>query len=89
MYNFTEDAHPIHLHLVRFQVLGREAIPGFDQPIEAYVYDSTDDASAVALIRHHVIFTRDPENHVCSGNRCGGDHCRSYAGIILLLPNPI
>ena len=30
IYNFTEDAHPIHLHLVRFQVLGREAIPGFD-----------------------------------------------------------
>ncbi len=23
IYNFTEDAHPIHLHLVRFQVLGR------------------------------------------------------------------
>jgi FtsP/CotA-like multicopper oxidase with cupredoxin domain len=29
MYNFTADAHPIHLHLVRFQVLSREAIPGF------------------------------------------------------------
>jgi hypothetical protein len=29
MYNFTADAHPIHLHLVRFQVLGRRAIPGF------------------------------------------------------------
>jgi spore coat protein A len=29
IYNFTADAHPIHLHLVRFQVLGREAIPGF------------------------------------------------------------
>jgi spore coat protein A len=30
MYNFTEDAHPIHLHLVRFQVMSRRAIPGFD-----------------------------------------------------------
>jgi FtsP/CotA-like multicopper oxidase with cupredoxin domain len=29
MYNFTADAHPIHLHLVRFEVLGRRAIPGF------------------------------------------------------------
>jgi FtsP/CotA-like multicopper oxidase with cupredoxin domain len=28
MYNLTADAHPIHLHLVRFQVLGREAIGG-------------------------------------------------------------
>jgi FtsP/CotA-like multicopper oxidase with cupredoxin domain len=25
MYNFTEDAHPIHLHLVRFQVVNRES----------------------------------------------------------------
>jgi FtsP/CotA-like multicopper oxidase with cupredoxin domain len=28
MFNFTADAHPIHLHLVRFEVLGREAIGG-------------------------------------------------------------
>jgi spore coat protein A len=26
MHNFTEDAHPIHLHLVRFQVVGRAAL---------------------------------------------------------------
>ncbi len=26
IYNFTADAHPIHLHLVRFEVLGREAL---------------------------------------------------------------
>lgn len=26
MRNFTEDAHPIHIHLVQFEVLGREAI---------------------------------------------------------------
>jgi spore coat protein A len=30
IYNFTADAHPIHLHLVRFQVMGREAIPGHE-----------------------------------------------------------
>jgi FtsP/CotA-like multicopper oxidase with cupredoxin domain len=28
MRNFTEDAHPIHLHLVQFEVVGREAIGG-------------------------------------------------------------
>ena len=39
MYNFTADAHPIHLHLVRFQVLGREAIPGFD-PVAPVVQPS-------------------------------------------------
>jgi FtsP/CotA-like multicopper oxidase with cupredoxin domain len=34
MYNFTEDAHPIHLHMVRFQVVNREVLlatsPRFD-----------------------------------------------------------
>jgi len=28
IYNFTMDAHPIHLHLVQFQVLGREPFMG-------------------------------------------------------------
>ena len=28
IYNFTADAHPIHLHLVRFQVVSRTTIPG-------------------------------------------------------------
>jgi spore coat protein A len=28
IYNFTEDAHPIHLHLVRFEVTGRTGIDG-------------------------------------------------------------
>jgi FtsP/CotA-like multicopper oxidase with cupredoxin domain len=28
MRNFTEDAHPIHIHEVQFQVVGREAIGG-------------------------------------------------------------
>jgi len=28
IYNVTEDAHPIHIHLVQFQVVGREAIGG-------------------------------------------------------------
>jgi FtsP/CotA-like multicopper oxidase with cupredoxin domain len=32
MYNFTEDAHPIHLHLVRFQVVGRTLLDGTVSP---------------------------------------------------------
>lgn len=28
IYNVTEDAHPIHIHLVQFEVVGREAIGG-------------------------------------------------------------
>jgi hypothetical protein len=40
----------------------RQAIPGFDSTVEAFVYESTDDLSGVALLRHHVIFTRDPEH---------------------------
>ena len=28
IYNLTEDAHPIHVHLVQFEVTGREAIGG-------------------------------------------------------------
>jgi len=28
IYNFTEDAHPIHMHLVRYEVLGRTALDG-------------------------------------------------------------
>ena len=32
LYNFTEDAHPIHLHLVRFQVVGRTLLDGTPSP---------------------------------------------------------
>jgi FtsP/CotA-like multicopper oxidase with cupredoxin domain len=32
IYNFTEDAHPIHLHLVRFQVIGRQMFDGSPSP---------------------------------------------------------
>lgn len=39
IYNFTADAHPIHLHLVQFQVVGREkfdgstSVTGFNTPL--------------------------------------------------------
>jgi spore coat protein A len=32
IYNFTADAHPIHLHLVRFEVLGRTLFDGTPSP---------------------------------------------------------
>jgi FtsP/CotA-like multicopper oxidase with cupredoxin domain len=32
IYNFTEDAHPIHLHLVRFEVIERRAIGAPSEP---------------------------------------------------------
>jgi spore coat protein A len=32
IYNFTADAHPIHLHLVRFEVIGRTLLDGSPSP---------------------------------------------------------
>ena len=32
IYNFTADAHPIHLHLVRFQVISRRLFDGTPSP---------------------------------------------------------
>ena len=29
VYNFTGDAHPVHLHLVAFQIINREEILSF------------------------------------------------------------
>jgi FtsP/CotA-like multicopper oxidase with cupredoxin domain len=36
IYNFTVDAHPIHLHLVRFEVISRQVIGGDVRPREAW-----------------------------------------------------
>ncbi len=35
IYNFTEDAHPIHLHQVQFQILERQGADGAVRPPEA------------------------------------------------------
>ncbi|NOT21750.1 MAG: multicopper oxidase domain-containing protein [Nitrospiraceae bacterium] len=32
IYNFTEDAHPVHLHLVRFEVISRKLLDGSPSP---------------------------------------------------------
>jgi len=46
IYNFTEDAHPIHLHLVRFEVLnrtdfdGNPSVNGSKQPWETGFKDT-------------------------------------------------
>jgi len=36
IYNFTADAHPIHLHLVRFAVVDRQVIGGAVRPAEPW-----------------------------------------------------
>ena len=35
MYNFTEDAHPIHIHEVQFQLVDRQPIGGAARPPES------------------------------------------------------
>jgi bilirubin oxidase len=36
LYNFTEDAHPIHLHLVQFEVVDRQPFDGTSRPPESW-----------------------------------------------------
>jgi spore coat protein A, manganese oxidase len=36
LHNFTEDAHPIHIHLVQFEVLGRQPFEGPARAPEAW-----------------------------------------------------
>jgi FtsP/CotA-like multicopper oxidase with cupredoxin domain len=35
MYNFTEDAHPIHIHEVQFQIVDRQPFEGVARPPES------------------------------------------------------
>jgi hypothetical protein len=37
-------------------------VTSFDEPMEVFVYDSTDEITDVFILRHHIIFTRDPEH---------------------------
>ena len=36
MYNFTEDAHPIHIHEVQFQLVDRQPFGGVARPPESW-----------------------------------------------------
>jgi spore coat protein A len=36
IHNFTEDAHPIHIHVVQFEILGRVSAGGAARPPEAW-----------------------------------------------------
>lgn len=40
IHNFTEDSHPIHLHLVKFEVVGRELIGGGTAPINLQPFEN-------------------------------------------------
>ncbi len=46
IYNFTGDAHPVHLHLVHFEILGRNAI----------TYDSDDGTPGQQVPQHNGTF---------------------------------
>jgi bilirubin oxidase len=49
MSNFTEDAHPIHIHQVMFEVINRERIkPGRPQPRPPEVWESGDKDTVIA-----------------------------------------
>ena len=39
-----------------------QVVSSFDEPMDVFVYDATDQLSDVALLRHHVIFSRDAEH---------------------------
>lgn len=48
IYNFTEDAHPIHLHLVQFQALSRQGITFTDADENGVPDDANGDGSVTA-----------------------------------------
>ena len=43
IYNFTGDAHPVHLHLVHFEILGRQEI----------TFDSDDEINPQVIVQHN------------------------------------
>lgn len=47
IHNFTEDAHPIHLHLVQFQVLGRQGVEFTDADADGIPDDVNGDGAIV------------------------------------------
>jgi len=50
VYNFTGDAHPVHLHLVNFEILGRSAI----------TFDSDDGDPGQVVLQHNGATGRAP-----------------------------
>ncbi len=46
VYNFTGDAHPVHVHLVHFEILGREAI----------TFDSDDGDPGQQVLQHNGLY---------------------------------
>jgi bilirubin oxidase len=47
LHNFTEDAHPIHLHLVQFEVLNRQPFGGTARAPEAWEAGTKDTVIAL------------------------------------------
>ena len=46
IHNFTEDAHPVHIHQVQFEVVNREAADGTVSPPEPWDRGATDTVTA-------------------------------------------
>jgi spore coat protein A, manganese oxidase len=47
LHNFTEDAHPIHIHLVQFEVLGRQPFEGPMRAPESWERGTKDTVTAL------------------------------------------
>ncbi|HET9138768.1 multicopper oxidase [Actinophytocola sp.] len=47
LHNFTEDAHPIHVHLVQFEVLGRQPFGGATRPPDTWERGTKDTVIAL------------------------------------------
>ncbi|RKZ11021.1 hypothetical protein DRQ32_06565, partial [bacterium] len=58
------DAAAAHFRLVVTSggIQLRQSIESFDTAMDVFVYDETEVVEDIALLRHHVIFTRDPEH---------------------------
>ena len=61
IHNFTADAHPIHLHLVQFEVVGRVNAAGVPRPPEAWEQGAKDTVIAFPgeITRVKATFDRD------------------------------
>jgi spore coat protein A len=61
VYNSTEDAHPIHLHLVAFQIINRESFEGWVEEKDQPQHDGSTGVGGILHITSLGGDSRDPE----------------------------
>jgi spore coat protein A len=61
VYNATEDAHPIHLHLVSFQILNRECFDGEVEEKAQPQHDGSEGVGGILTVNSLGGDARDPE----------------------------